>query len=385
MSSIEEFLNPTGVWVQLANSVTDQIYVKSEDGKYLFVNQEGEERFPDAARPLVGKFDYELIDPEQPKEFRRTDLQVVQSGRAAQFIEHFNSDTGPAANITTKLPVINEAEEVVAVACIASDLQYRASHAAAETTVEFLRHDWISELLPHLSAGLRGVASKFATQAIKSTLKLIDPPQGLDQRLDSLSGETLLEYLAATYPSVVFLQDYLKDLRYLKTDKAKLDGDLAITPDQIRKSAKLMGLIWQSVTNGYAPNPKGIDLIVTTDLEFELPVSEGVFRILCFHQIRNHWLHSPEYRDHPVEVSVRKDRSRTSLKFRSYGSPIDPEKTKDILTGSGLGSRMTPPNGRKGLYLCRVLVEPLGGRIGVNTSHESATIPYNEFVIGFDD
>ncbi|MBT3742021.1 MAG: PAS domain S-box protein, partial [Polaribacter sp.] len=105
------------------NTIPDLIWLKSEDGRYLFVNNRFEDFFGAKEQDIVGKTDYDFVDKELADLFRMNDKKAIYNGIS------LNEETVVFANDNhielleiTKVPVISNDNSIVGVLGIARDI-----------------------------------------------------------------------------------------------------------------------------------------------------------------------------------------------------------------------------------------------------------------------
>jgi PAS domain S-box-containing protein len=125
LTSAKEILEKSEINLRtLMNTIPDLIWLKSEDGRYLFVNNRFEDFFGAKEQDIVGKTDYDFVDKELADLFRMNDKKAIYNG-----ISSVNEETVVFANDkhielleTTKVPVISNDNSIVGVLGIGRDI-----------------------------------------------------------------------------------------------------------------------------------------------------------------------------------------------------------------------------------------------------------------------
>lgn len=98
------------------------VYVKSIDGKYVYVNQRYSDLFSLDRAAVLGKTDYEIFPKVLADKFRQIDRQVVDSRRKTTTKEIAPHVDGLHTYVSVKFPLFDAQGDVSAVAGISTDI-----------------------------------------------------------------------------------------------------------------------------------------------------------------------------------------------------------------------------------------------------------------------
>jgi len=125
-SRAEEMLNENRNMLQsIIDNTIAVIFLKDTHGKYLLVNRHYEELFHVKNEDIKGKSESEVLTLESAEEFRKTDLEVIRTGKPMQLEEVLPLDDGLHTFITLKFPLYNKKRKIYAVCGIATDISER--------------------------------------------------------------------------------------------------------------------------------------------------------------------------------------------------------------------------------------------------------------------
>jgi PAS domain S-box-containing protein len=115
-----------------------QAWLKDEEGRYVYANRSTLTSLGLSAADLVGKLDADLMPAAQAEQYRRNDLTVLNSGRAAEMTETWTEADGEHHLLSVKFPM-QDADARRYVGGIALDItdQKRAEQAVIESEQRF--------------------------------------------------------------------------------------------------------------------------------------------------------------------------------------------------------------------------------------------------------
>ena len=101
------------------------IYLKDKDGAYIFVNRLFENRYRRNIIDLVGKTDFDIFPQHIASNYRKNDIDVMNSGRTVEFEEAAVIDGEPRVNLSIKFPVYDAENKVSGICGISADITER--------------------------------------------------------------------------------------------------------------------------------------------------------------------------------------------------------------------------------------------------------------------
>jgi PAS domain S-box-containing protein len=127
----------------LMNTIPDLIWLKSVDGKYLFVNNRFEDFFGAKEQAIIGKTDYDFVDKELAEFFREHDKNAMSNGAPTvneEYIVFANDNHGELLE-TTKVPVLSKNKDIIGVLGIGKDIteKRKAEKALKASNEEYLQ------------------------------------------------------------------------------------------------------------------------------------------------------------------------------------------------------------------------------------------------------
>ena len=127
----------------LMNTIPDLIWLKSVDGKYLFVNNRFEDFFGAKEQAIIGKTDYDFVDKELAESFREHDKNAMFNGAPTineEYIVFANDNHGELLE-TTKVPVLSKDKDIIGVLGIGKDIteKRKAEKALKASNEEYLQ------------------------------------------------------------------------------------------------------------------------------------------------------------------------------------------------------------------------------------------------------
>ena len=165
-------------------------FIKSIDGRYLYVNRRFEEAFQLEQKHIVGKTDAELFPPEYACHYQAHDREVLDSGKAMEFEEVAPYLDGLHTNIVVKFLVRDGLGHIYGTGGITTDITYRK-----KAEEELRRHQ----------AMLEDLTSKLITAQEREQQRIArDLHDDFTQRLAALAVDAgSLERACASEPALL--------------------------------------------------------------------------------------------------------------------------------------------------------------------------------------
>ena len=110
---------------QILDNATAVVYVKSPDGRYLFVNRWFEQLFRVRSADVIGHQDEGVFPPAVASTLRANDARVLEAGHAIEFEEAVALPDGEHTYLSVKFPLFNTEGDVCAVCGISTDITVR--------------------------------------------------------------------------------------------------------------------------------------------------------------------------------------------------------------------------------------------------------------------
>ena len=99
------------------------IFLKDKDGRFITINKWLEASLGMKREELRGKTDYDVFSKEVADYYRKNDRQVLETKRAIQTEEIFDSPDGKKYTLlANKFPLFNSSGEVIATCSISTDI-----------------------------------------------------------------------------------------------------------------------------------------------------------------------------------------------------------------------------------------------------------------------
>ncbi|MGA9776878.1 MAG: PAS domain S-box protein [Verrucomicrobiia bacterium] len=109
----------------ILNNSPTVVFLKDEEGRYLFVNRRFAQIVGSSSAQIVGKTGFEFFKPEIAQAARDHDLKVLRSGKSLEFEEVVQYTDGPHTHLAVKFPLRIPPGETVAVCGISTDITQR--------------------------------------------------------------------------------------------------------------------------------------------------------------------------------------------------------------------------------------------------------------------
>lgn len=162
---IEEFLRESEERFQaFLDHAPNVAFMKTNDGRYLYVNRRFEEVFHLESQHILGKTDRELFPREQAEQFQANDRLVAEAGKAMEFEETARYTDGLHTSIVVKFPLRDGSGRIYATGGIATEITDRKQNE------EELSQN--QDLLQAQQSQLQGMTSKLLTFQEEERLRI---------------------------------------------------------------------------------------------------------------------------------------------------------------------------------------------------------------------
>lgn len=188
----------------LVNNIPDLTWVKDDQSRFLFVNEQFSKAFNLSTEDIIGKTDFDICSNlEQAKAYYEDDLATQKAGktfRREELITASNGVRGWAETI--KVPVFDKHNQVVGTAGMARDISQRK---VAEHKINHIAyHDHLTDLPNRLSFNKK--ITKLLQHnncAIAVILFNLNNFKGINDSLGHISGDEALTQLANRLKTLV--------------------------------------------------------------------------------------------------------------------------------------------------------------------------------------
>ena len=203
----------------LIRALPDLIWLKDPDGLYLACNQRFEQFFGATEKDIVGKTDFDFVEPSLAEFFRKNDHIAIENGAPTSNEEWitFASDGHRECLDTTKVPMFDTHGKLVGVLGIGHDITERKRH---ENQLRHIAHHDVLTTLPNRVLLADRLHQAMAQAARRGTLIAVayldlDGFKSINDHHGHDAGDKLLIELAAR------MRQTLRDTDTL----ARLGGD----------------------------------------------------------------------------------------------------------------------------------------------------------------
>jgi len=124
------------------------IYIKDSQGRYQLINKQFEKLFKISNKKIHGLTDYDIFSSEWADQFKKNDLEVLESKNYVEVEEVVPHEDGPHNYISVKFPLLNSENNAYAVCGISTDI---TEHRKTE---ESLRRAQKMDAIGQLSGGI---------------------------------------------------------------------------------------------------------------------------------------------------------------------------------------------------------------------------------------
>jgi PAS domain S-box-containing protein len=245
-------------------------FIKTTDGRYLYVNRRFEEAFRLDHNSIVGRTDEELFPREQADQFRADDRSALEAGAAMEFEETPCYADGLHTTIAVKFPMRDKSGNVYAIGGIVTDIneRKRVEQTLRDHQLEQQQHrvelqHLASRLIKAQESERQRIARELHDDVSQRLAALVFDVASLEQH-PPLLPELIGKALEPVREQLERLSDDLHDLAYkLHPSLLEHAGLQPAIEDQIREVTKRTGL---SVSWKVNPVPGSLSLDHSTCL-----------------------------------------------------------------------------------------------------------------------
>ena len=367
----------------LINGIPDLIWFKDLDGKFITVNQALATFIGTSIEDMIGKTDYDFMQPSYAQIFLEEDHQVLKSRKKLTIINHFPKGMDDyVAFETTKFILSDSFGEPIGIAGIARNITHRlkleeelkSERANLEIKVKERTNELILSLKKLEEANFH--KSKFLSSL---SHELRTPLNAIIGFTDLLSkeyygalNEKQKEYISLVISSAQHLLSLISDL----LDIAKIDaGALELNIEEFNLYEFLKDIsntinpeIYQKIFD-FNINYPNSDILLNTD--------KTRLRQIIFNLINNAIKFIP---DHCGQISLTAELSEDNMvrfSVQDNGIGISKENQERIFEEFfqvQASNNMYQDGTGIGLSLVKRLVEIQGGKIGLSSTPEKGSI-----------
>lgn len=107
---------------QLIKLTHGHVYVKDEDGHYLYCNEAQAKSLGLQAEEIIGKTDFDLSEKEVAEKYRQSDIEIMQSGEVKILEEEAFYNDEHLIFLSTKAPLLGSHGEIIGLLGISLDI-----------------------------------------------------------------------------------------------------------------------------------------------------------------------------------------------------------------------------------------------------------------------
>ena len=109
----------------IMDNSSSSVFIKDLNGKYLYINRKFEEMHKISNDEVQALTDYDLFDYELAEQFRKNDLEIIQTKKSVNFEEEVPWKGIKRTLLSTKFPLLDKEGQTFAVCGIATDITGR--------------------------------------------------------------------------------------------------------------------------------------------------------------------------------------------------------------------------------------------------------------------
>ena len=356
MTEYEDFSKPISQTQVILDNLPFVAWFKDLQGRYLAVNKSFEDHYCCLKENVIGKYDFEIFSKAQADTFLFGDVDIITKRKKVRFEEKHENGRW---NEVFKSPVFNDYGNVIGTTGISRDItekkiQEKALHDAEcremellQETIE-LKDNFLTMITHEFKTPIAIINAAIQTMEIVCKDEINDKMQNYINKIkqNSLRQQRLV--------------DNLLDITRLKAGQMKTDCrnvEIVSLTREIVESVKIysdqkhLRLTFQSACS---------EIVVSTDIE--------KYERILLNLLSNAIKFTPSKRSINVVLYSKASHLIIDIKDKGIGIPED----KKIIIFERFGQADTSLTRQAegtgiGLYLVRLLVESLGGKIQVSS------------------
>lgn len=217
-------------------------FIKTTDGRYLYVNRRFEQAFCLDHKSIVGKTDEELFSREQADQFRADDRTALEAGTAMEFEETPCYADGLHTTIALKFPMRDKSGHIYAIGGIVTDINERKRTEETLQLQQKQLHDLTAKLIKAQEDERQRIARELHDDVSQRLAALVLDVASLE-RQPPLLPELIGKSLEPVREQLEQLSDDLHNLAYkLHPSLLEHAGLQPAIEDQIREVTRRTGI-----------------------------------------------------------------------------------------------------------------------------------------------
>jgi len=134
----KKLLQNENLLINLFESISDIIFYKGMDGRYMIVNKAFEEVMDKNKKDIIGKTNDELFSKSDAKNLSKEDMEVIDSAKALKFENALSMPGGKRYFETLKIPIIGDDDSIIGLMGIGRDITKRKEIEKSKQKSELL-------------------------------------------------------------------------------------------------------------------------------------------------------------------------------------------------------------------------------------------------------
>ncbi len=319
-----------------------KILVNKSEMKYCGVQKESE---------ILGKDDFEFLDPETAKKSRKDDLKVMQDLKPVLGKEmvHFKNDGSKTVFLTSKIPLVNRdgsAYGLVGISMDISELKQKEEELKALISVTSLQNEKLLNFAHIVSHNLRSHTANFSMLLDFLTNEKNENEKQKIMGMLTTASDNLLETLDNLNEVVDINSKTGLEKKSINLNKEIRSAKQNLTANLSEHQVKIINRI----------NPKVYVKAIPAYLES-----------ILMNFLTNAIKYRSPQRKPIIELSTTFENGYTVLSIKDNGLGIDLEKYGDKLFGMYKTFHDSADSRGIGLYITKNQIEAMNGKVSVES------------------